>query len=206
MLETSTANMSTGATTKHLLTVRAWTPAQHPTTLDCCMTQRKQPVSLLIDGTSAPTWMNLTFANFGQDSRQPDRRVLGKFPRSQHRPSLITPPRLKVPAHSDPVGPSQRWLEALLLSHKWIRWEIATSGHNKYWEGIPGFLREPTICGQTMHPTFCCKELCAMLGQTVRDPLSLLHPSLSGVWLWQSRFVPTISARSEAAGATGGSC
>jgi len=46
---------------------------------------------------------DLAFASFGQDSRLPDRRVLGKFPRSQHRPSLMTPPRFKVPAHSDPV-------------------------------------------------------------------------------------------------------
>jgi len=47
--------------------------------------------------------LGLTFASLGQDSRLPDRRVLGKFPRSQHRPSLITPPRFKVPAHSNPV-------------------------------------------------------------------------------------------------------
>ena len=49
---------------------------------------------------------DLAFASFGQDSRLPDRRVLGKFPRSQHRPSLITPKKLKVPAYSDPV---KRW-------------------------------------------------------------------------------------------------
>ena len=49
---------------------------------------------------------DLAFASFGQDSRFPDRRVLGNFPGSQHRPSLITPPRLEVPAHSDPV---KRW-------------------------------------------------------------------------------------------------
>jgi len=36
---TSTANMSNGFTTKHLLTVRAWTPGQHPTTLVCCITK-----------------------------------------------------------------------------------------------------------------------------------------------------------------------
>jgi len=46
---------------------------------------------------------DLAFASLGQDTRLPDRRVLGKFPRSEHRPSLITSPRLKVPAHSDPV-------------------------------------------------------------------------------------------------------
>ena len=102
MLVTSTANMSTGVTTKHLLTVRAWTPGQHQTNLDCCITQRKRPVFSLTGGTSAPT-QTLAFASFGQDNRLSDRRVLGKFPRSQHRPTLITPPRLKVPVHSDPV-------------------------------------------------------------------------------------------------------
>jgi len=45
----------------------------------------------------------LTFAGISQDNGLPARRVLGKFPRSQHRPSLITPPTLKVPANSDPV-------------------------------------------------------------------------------------------------------
>jgi len=55
LLATSTANMSTGVTTKHLLTVRAWIPGQHPPTLDCYMTQRKQTVSPFTDGTSAPT-------------------------------------------------------------------------------------------------------------------------------------------------------
>jgi len=49
---------------------------------------------------------DLAFASLDQDRRLPDRRVLGKFPRSQHRPSLITPPRFKVPAHSDLV---KRW-------------------------------------------------------------------------------------------------
>ena len=49
---------------------------------------------------------DLAFASFGQDSRLLDRRLLGKFPRSQHRSSLITQPKLKVPAHSDPV---KRW-------------------------------------------------------------------------------------------------
>ena len=79
MLVTSTANMSTGG---------AWDPGQYPATLDYCIIQRKQPVASLTDG----------FASFGQDSRLPDRRVLGKFTWSQHRPSLITPQKLKVPA------------------------------------------------------------------------------------------------------------
>jgi len=75
---------------------------------------------------------------------------------------------------------SQGWLKALLPSQKWIRWEIATSGQIKYWEGIPGFLWEPAIRGQTMYPTWPSQQLCAMLGQGVWDPLSLLHASPSG--------------------------
>jgi len=45
------------------------------------------------------------FTSFDQDSRLTDKRILGKFPRSQHRPFLITPPKLKVPVQSivDPV-------------------------------------------------------------------------------------------------------
>jgi len=53
-LVTSTANTSTGVTTKHLLMVRAWTPGQYPTTLDCCITQRKQPASLPMERQHQP--------------------------------------------------------------------------------------------------------------------------------------------------------
>ena len=43
------------------------------------------------------------FRTVGLDNRLPNRRALGKFPRSQHRSSLIKPPRHKVPFHSHPV-------------------------------------------------------------------------------------------------------
>ena len=39
---------------------------------------------------------DLAFASVGPNSRLPDRRVLDKFPRSQHRPSLITQPRFAM--------------------------------------------------------------------------------------------------------------
>ena len=39
---------------------------------------------------------DLAFASIGPNSRLLDRRVLDKFPRSQHRPSLITPPRFAM--------------------------------------------------------------------------------------------------------------
>ena len=45
---------------------------------------------------------DLAFASVGPNSRLLDRRVLDKFPRSQHRPLLITPPRfaMAVPSMS----------------------------------------------------------------------------------------------------------
>jgi len=90
---------------------------------------------------------------------------------------------------SEALELSQDRLEALLPSHRSIRREIATSGHARYWEGIPGFLREPIFCGKTMYPTWPPEELCAMLGQRVWDPLLLLYPIPSGDCLWQSRLV-----------------
>ena len=49
---------------------------------------------------------DLAFASVGPNSRLPDRRVLEKFPRSQHRSSLITPPRFSMAVPSMPV---KRW-------------------------------------------------------------------------------------------------
>ena len=39
---------------------------------------------------------DLALASVGSNSRLPDRRVLDKFPRSQHRPLVITPPRFAM--------------------------------------------------------------------------------------------------------------
>ena len=49
---------------------------------------------------------DLAFASVELNSRLPDRHILEKFPRSQHRPSLIIPPRLAQPKLSKPV---KRW-------------------------------------------------------------------------------------------------
>ena len=49
---------------------------------------------------------DLAFPSVGPNSLLPDRRVLKKFPRSQHRPSLITPPRFATAVPSMPV---KRW-------------------------------------------------------------------------------------------------
>ena len=47
---------------------------------------------------------DLTFVSVGPDSHVSDRCILEKFPRSQHRPSLIVPPRLALPVLSKPVN------------------------------------------------------------------------------------------------------
>ena len=49
---------------------------------------------------------DLAFASVDNDSSLPNRRVLEKFPRSQHRPSLITAPKPVTPVPSVPV---KRW-------------------------------------------------------------------------------------------------
>ena len=52
---------------------------------------------------------DLAFAKVGPNNRLPDRRVLEKFPLSQHRPSHITPPRFVLSVPSMPV---KRWNSA----------------------------------------------------------------------------------------------
>ena len=80
------------------------------------------------------------------------------------------------------------------------------SVHNKHREGGPGTLWEPSTCGKILYPMWPSQELCAVLRQRERDPLSLLHPSTSGDWLWQSRFVRIFHVRTEEARAMGGIC
>ena len=46
---------------------------------------------------------DLIFVSVGPDSHVPDRRILEKLPRSQHRPLFIVPPRLALPVPSKPV-------------------------------------------------------------------------------------------------------
>jgi len=83
----------------------------------------------------------------------------------------------------------QSWLEALLPSYRRINEEIATSGHNKYREGIPATTRDPAICTKTIYPSWPSQELCAILAKRVRYHLSFLLQSPSGNWLWQRYFV-----------------
>ena len=68
---------------------------------------------------------DLAFTSVGPNSRLPDRRVLDKFPRSQHRPSLITPPRFAMAVPSMPVKQwnlcKAKWSHYIALTNKFAK-------------------------------------------------------------------------------------
>ena len=68
---------------------------------------------------------DLAFASVCPNSHLPDRRVLEKFPRSQHRPSLITPPRFAMAVLSMPVKRwnfhKAKWSHYIALTNKFTR-------------------------------------------------------------------------------------
>ena len=68
---------------------------------------------------------DLAFASVGPNSRLPDRRVLDKFPRSQHRPLLITLPRFAMAVPSMPVKRwnfrKAKWSHYIALTNKFVK-------------------------------------------------------------------------------------
>ena len=62
----------------------------------------KEPASFHSQRWNSDTNHDLAFAHTA-DTGIPTRRVLGKFPRSQHRPSLISSPCLTAPIACKPV-------------------------------------------------------------------------------------------------------
>ena len=68
---------------------------------------------------------DLAFASVGLNSRLLDRRVLDKFPRSQHQPSLITPPRFAMAVPSMPVKQwnfhKAKWSHYIALTNKFAK-------------------------------------------------------------------------------------
>ena len=68
------------------------------------------------------TNLELAFSSTGSYSRLPDRCVLEKFLRSQHRPSVITPPRFALSVPSMPVKPwsfrKAKWNQYIALTNE----------------------------------------------------------------------------------------
>ena len=104
MLAILTVVMLTGVTMTTVRTVSAWLAGQVLIVLHSYIMQRTLPVCIPAAGTVINP--DLAFASVRSNSRLPDRRVLEKFPRSQHRSSLITPTRFALLVPSMPV---KRW-------------------------------------------------------------------------------------------------
>ena len=68
---------------------------------------------------------DLAFASVGPNSRLLDKRVLKKFPRSQHQPSLITPLRFAMAVPSMPVKQwnfcKAKWSHYIALMNKYAK-------------------------------------------------------------------------------------
>ena len=68
---------------------------------------------------------DLAFASVAPNSCLPDRRVLDKFPRLQHRPSLITPPRFAMAVPNMPVKRwnfrKAKWSHYIALTNKFAK-------------------------------------------------------------------------------------
>ena len=85
----------------------------------------KDAASFYSDRWNIGTNPDLAFASVGPNSRLPNRRVLEKFPRSQHRPSLITLPRFGMAVPSIPVKRwnfrKAKWSHYLALTNKFAK-------------------------------------------------------------------------------------
>jgi len=91
------------------------------------------------------------------------------YPIISDRPSLITPLKLKAPAHSDPVkrGTFTRLFRSTFAFPQINLLKDCHLHTLKHSGDTLGFLREPTFCGQTMYPSWPSEELCGMVGQRV---------------------------------------
>ena len=71
------------------------------------------------------TNQDVALASVAPNSGLPDRHVLEKFPRSQHRPSLITPPRFAMTVPSMPVKRwnfcKAKWSHYIALANKFTK-------------------------------------------------------------------------------------
>ena len=84
-----------GHSVQHLIMVevfRVWLPAFIKQSFLSILPTPWATTAVSVKRWNVGTNPDLVFVSFSQDTRLADRRVLGKFPRSQHRPFLITPP------------------------------------------------------------------------------------------------------------------
>ena len=117
--------MLTGVTTTTVRTVSAWLAGQVLIVSICLLYNAKNAASFYSGRWNTGTNPDLAFASVGPNSRLPDRRVLDKFSRSQHRPSLITPPRFAMPVPSMPIKRwnfrKAKWSHYIALTNKFAK-------------------------------------------------------------------------------------
>ena len=168
----------------------------------------KESASFFSHRWNVGTNPDLAFASFGQDSQLLDRRVLGNFPRSQHRPSLITPPRFNIPAHSDPVKPwnfrKADWKRLFLLKEGSVErlpppdTPDIERAYQDFCESLLSAAKQCVPLGRRKNYVPCWDKECETLYRSfIRAPVDCL---------WQSHLVPALSITTEEAGAIGGNC
>jgi len=171
--------MLTGPTAKHPLTVRAWTPGQQPTTLDCCVTQVS--VQFLL---SPMERRHLRECRPGQPTA--GQTYSRKVP-AVTKPALshnATKTQSSCPQRSGKtLELSQRWLEAFLPSHRWIHWEVATFGHKTLRRHSKNFVRACYPRSNNASHVPCWDKACETLNcflrprpsivSSVQDPVGL---------------------------------
>ena len=109
------------------------------------MIQRKHPVSSLTDETSPPTrtWpsrVSATTADCGTDVSLENSLDHNIGPPSKRHQDLRFLPTVILWS----VRTFAKLVRSSFAFSQVNRWEIVISGHTKFWEGVPGFLREPT--------------------------------------------------------------
>ena len=140
---------------------------------------------------------DLAFASVGLNSRLPDRRVLDKFSRSQHRPSLITAPRFAMAVPSMPVKRwnfrKAKWSHYIALTNKFAKTLLppdsldvdatrtSVTSLRKQPKRLPHASIEITILSvglQSVNPSI--KPFCSLLRETTQVwLLQLCLPSLT---------------------------
>ena len=141
---------------------------------------------------------DLAFASVVPNSRLPDRRVLGKLSRSQHRSSLITPPRFAMAVPSIPVKQWNfrkfKWSHYIALMNKFAKTLLppdslkVNAAYQDFGNTIKKAAKTLSHAGieitifrvgiQSMNP--CIKPFCSLLRETTQVwLLQLCLPSLT---------------------------
>ena len=102
MLAISIVTTLIWVTTATVRSVIAWLAEQVLIVVSSC-TMAKLPRAFTLGLWNTGTNPDLAFANVDPYSCLPDRRVLEKFSKSQHRPSLITTSRFALSVPNVPV-------------------------------------------------------------------------------------------------------